>query len=65
METLAAAEHPAWVVDVLCGQIGVAADELARLPRADGERLVQAYWARVKTSAEVRTAVAAAGAPDP
>ncbi len=38
-------QHPAWVVNVLVGQLHLSGDEVAKLSREEGERLVHEHWA--------------------
>ena len=40
------AEHDAWVVAVLVGELHMPADEIASLTREQAEALVQEHWAR-------------------
>ena len=39
-------QHPAWVVDVLVGKLHMSGEDLAKLGRAEAERLVHEYWGR-------------------
>lgn len=41
-------EHPAWVVNVLVGEMHMSAADLAELSTEDAERLVHEHWGRPK-----------------
>lgn len=38
-------QHPAWVVNVLVGQLHMSGEEVAKLGREEAERLVHEHWA--------------------
>jgi hypothetical protein len=38
--------HPAWVVNVLVGELHMTGDEIADLSREEAERLVHEHWSK-------------------
>lgn len=39
-------QHPAWVVNVLSGQLHMSDEDIAKLGREEAEQLVYKHWAR-------------------